>query len=158
MQIYEVEVSFIVEHKPENEDLELEENHPKFDQYDGVLHLGEECLADALLAAMDHLDKNLGEGSYNITSVKELDGVDVLNWPGEEEECTCPACRAKTCAKEDILSFTCVHCFEEIQLADGDWKIANCPNCGADIGRDKIISIGNGKYMMVDLDNKEDKK
>jgi predicted RNA-binding Zn-ribbon protein involved in translation (DUF1610 family) len=138
MQIYEVNVSFWVEH-------EDEENEKHTDQIDATFHLGCECLEDALLNAMEHLDENLGENEYRLTSVKELDGVSVINWPGEDEPCDCPICSADTCAAEDLLQFTCINCGEPVRLADGTWDSVPCPHCGKLIGRDKIISVEIGR-------------
>ena len=148
VKIYTVKIKFdfIPPPRLDEEGVEIEED---IQVIEGDFQVGADSLPEAMEAAFEHLDANMGETEYEMVSLSLVENMGIVNWPGEGGECNCPICKANTCAVEDLLVFTCSHCEEEVRLSDGEWNECPCPFCGIIIGRDQIISIGKGKYMMI---------
>jgi hypothetical protein len=128
------------------------------ERVDGGFDLGSVSLPDAYLEAAEYLDEAIGEEEYEVTSISEREDIQIINWPGDNEECQCDSCRTERAAPEDRITFKCIKCGYDITIVD-DFKMIKCPNCRKEISRDRIIGSGTN-YLMLDIDgdNKEDKK
>jgi predicted RNA-binding Zn-ribbon protein involved in translation (DUF1610 family) len=160
LKIYDIEYSFdkkIEYEKPEGMlDGELGEIEDEWEYIDAHMQIGGEDFHEAVFEATDMLDQALGEGEYTILAVQEVAGVDILNWPGENEPCSCPQCRADRMADEDVMHFNCPKCNHAIKAAPGDWEGLNCPNCGEEILHDNIIDLGKNKYKVIKIKEKKE--
>jgi len=115
-----------------------------------VIHVGAEDFFDATRIAMEILSEFFeSEEDYEIRSVKEMYGINVVNWAGENEPCDCPYCKAERMADEDLMHFDCPICKNIVKVADGEWEDIQCRECGTTIQRDRIIDIGRGKYKVI---------
>jgi hypothetical protein len=120
---------------------------------DGKFEIGAGNLAQALLNSIEYLDKNIGKDNYNISSVSVCEDINIINWPGENEECQCVYCRTERAADEDKLIFSCNKCGCEIKIIDGGWDEISCPHCNEEIHRDRIIG-SNGNYLIINIGDK----
>jgi len=155
MRIYEIKYRCFVEFSEEElEELDLQEGamHEMQDSF----HLGADCLPDALVAGMEYLDETIGEGEWDLIHTKELDGVNVINWPNESTECDCVFCKAQKeeTSLEDTLQFQCGCGFDIRVMAEG-WENIKCPSCRKEIARDMVKGI-LGHYFLIDSSNKEE--
>lgn len=147
LQIYQIDYSFFVDMRNEEEKSILE-SKPRIQQVSMEIHFGADNIAEALEEAIEFLNKNLEEENFTIDSVTAMEGVDVVNWPGEDGECDCPFCRAERIPDEDTLKFEC-SCGSNIKVAD-DWDEIHCRNCHRTIYRDRVIG-SNGNYTLIDI-------
>jgi hypothetical protein len=135
---------------------ELPEEESHWETINDHIQIGGEDFHEAVFEATDILDDAFGEDAYTMLAVQEVAGVDILNWPGENEPCSCPQCRADRMADEDVMHFNCPKCNHAIKAAPGDWEGLNCPNCGEGILHDNIIDLGKNKYKVIKIkENKE---
>ena len=120
---------------------------------DGHFDIGSDSLANAFLEGSEYLDNAVGEDDYEITGVVEREDINVVNWPGDNEDCQCDSCRTERAAPEDRISFSCSCGYDIIIITD--FKDFQCPNCKKVISRDRVIG-SNGNYVLLNID-KEDK-
>lgn len=120
----------------------------------GHFDLGTDTLPDAYLEAAEYLDNAVGEDEYEITGIVEREDVQIINWPGDNEDCQCDSCRTERAADEDKISFDCI-CGHRITIIN-DFKEIICPSCRKIIMRDRVIGSGTS-YLLLNID-KEDKK
>ena len=114
----------------------------------GEFFIGSNKLTEAYLLAEEYIQKvypDLEEDDYDIIAVNEIENLNVINWPEEEE--FCPFCEADTAPPEDVLEFDCIDCQTSIRVVDG-WDTIDCPQCSYEIHRDRIVG-SNGKYLMI---------
>jgi len=163
LKLWEIEYTFeyIKEVSKENiddefNDVKTEENNISY--ITTKLHLGASDITDAMIMALEICDKNMDEHNikYEINAVREVFGVDILNWPGEGEPCNCPYCRAERMADEDLMHFECFSCKTELKVSDGGWESILCTACGEEIFRDGLLDIGNGRFKTIKVSNKEE--
>ena len=157
MNIYTVNFYFVVNVDEEgniieNED-DIDENNSHLGKAEGKFGIGSNNIENALLQAIDYLNENVGEDEWYISSIAEIDELNVVNWPGENDDCQCVACRTERAAPEDKITFEC-YCGLGITIVN-DFNEFVCPNCGKEILRDRIIG-SNGNYVLMKID-KENK-
>lgn len=128
---------------PEEESKDLK---PHYHEIEANVHLGADCISDALQLAEEFLEEMMEGREFYISSVTAMQGVDVVNWPGESE-CDCSFCKALRSADEDVMIFDC-SCGYQIRVMD-DWKEIPCPSCRRKILRENVISA-NGLYLLID--------
>lgn len=116
----------------------------------GEFHVGAYSLPKAFLEASKYLDEHIGEDEYEITTIKEKDKINIINWPNDGDDCQCLACRTERAAAEDRIRFTCKGCGADLIVVD-DWQEIQCPSCGIPILRDRLIGK-NGQFVMMDID------
>ena len=132
------------------------------DEYDQELvnlglQIGAEDFFEASVIAEEILDNRLGEGNYEFTGCVEMQDVNVVNWPGEEESCNCPFCRADRMNIEDVMFFNCPKCGKEIKIAPNGWDAINCTECKEEIAFSSIIGLGGNQYQVLKLtENKKE--
>lgn len=100
-------------------------------------------------------DYEIFPDGYEIVGVVEIQGLNILNWPGEGEPCDCPQCKAKLMADEDVMVFNCPDCQEEIKVPIDGWELVLCRKCECQILRSGVINLGNNKYTYLKLEDKE---
>ena len=86
----------------------------------------------------------------------EVQGLNILNWPGEGVPCDCPQCRASNMADEDVIKIQCPDCGDELRLPIDEWGLVLCRKCECQILRSGVISLGNNKYTYIKLEDKND--
>ena len=151
MRIYEIKYRCFVE-VSEDERIEYDLEDDAIREVQDCFHLGASNLIDAVSLSLDHLDELFGEDAYDIISTVELPGVNVVNWPGDEET-DCPICKAKDAPPDDTISFLC-SCGKEIKIMNDGWVMARCHDCSREIFRDRIIG-SNGHYILLDIDKEK---
>jgi len=167
IKIYEVEIKYELDDKdkrnaikdnidqfPEFEGVDIEnlssEQLPYFPPIEGTFHVGEYNLFNATLIAQEE-SINIFPDGVELISVKELEEMNLVNWPEED----CPYCDAEDAAPEDIVEFTC-SCGKQQIVADNGWKFLECRDCGKIIDRTHVIG-SNGKYILIDAgENKKE--
>jgi hypothetical protein len=153
LRIYEIKYRTF-EDPTEEEILELGLEDDDIKIIEDTFHLGSYNLVDATSLATDHLDELFQDDDYDIISVAELKGVNIVNWPDQHDgECGCPFCKAENAAPEDVLIFSC-SCDEQIKVMANGWEKIHCPKCYREIAREKVLGT-NGHYFLVDVDKKE---
>ncbi len=130
------------------DDLKPDES-PEFPPLEGTFHVGEYNLLNATVIAQEESERLFSDG-VDIISIKELEEMNLVNWPEDE----CPYCAAEDAAPDYILEFVC-SCGDNIRVADNGWKHIECLKCGKIIDRTHVIG-SNGKYILIDAG--EDKK
>lgn len=161
MKIYEIDYSFEHEYElPEGILPEEVDDEERYEYVSANMFIGAPDFDTAWDWATDMLEQVFppidGISQYELRGVKEIQGMDILNWPGEEDPCNCPFCRAERMADEDLMHFECHNCHHEIKIADGDWEAICCPECGEQIYRDGLLNTGGGKFKVIKVSNKED--
>jgi len=135
------------------------------------MQIGSMDFQSATMEAIDMLDDAFGdeEGEYfyeykvfpegyEILGVVEVQGLNILNWPGEGNPCDCPQCQARDMAEEDVMVFNCPNCGNEIRVPIDSWNLVLCRKCECQILRSGVISLGNNKYTYLKLEEKENKE
>jgi predicted RNA-binding Zn-ribbon protein involved in translation (DUF1610 family) len=155
MNLYEVKFSTIIEVEADDDsDIgSIEGAEPEFEQYEKTdkFHICARWISDAFLDAMKFLDGGIGEGEYEIISISKMEDIFMVNYPEEE----CPFCGVEEAGEDDILKFKC-WCGKDIVVKETGWKEINCPECGKEIPRDRLVgSRGNYILLDIDKDNKE---
>lgn len=160
MKIYEIEFTR-VEKIQIPEDAILPEGIDRDNIHEHVtekIHLGAEYFGEALDLAVEAIEDMFFEGydrediKYDINVVKELEGVDVLNWPGEFDECNCPFCKAERIAEEDVMKVECPNpeCKNILRVADNGWEGISCPECKTEIDRASLCLMGKN-YKVIHI-------
>lgn len=141
MNIYSVKFDYVFE-VPEHDDIPA---HNHVDE--GKVELGAIDLPSAYLEADEFLEQHFDLG-FEIKSIKLLEKVMIVNWPGDGEDCQCPFCRTERAAPEDLITFQC-KCGENYTLVD-DFGSIVCPKCNQTINRQDLIGH-NGNYTFIDI-------
>jgi len=161
LKIYEIGYSFEHEYElPEGVMPEEVDDDERYEYVSANMFIGAPDFDTAWDWATEMLDQVFPPiddiPQYELNGVKEIQGMDILNWP--EEECQCVGCRTERAAEEDKLRFV-HHCGEEISVVYDGWETINCPKCHEEIYRDKIVG-SNGHYIYININggskNKED--
>lgn len=139
----------------QEEDLDKIETGGDEEEISGMFHLGAYNIGQAFLDAHKYLDEHIGEGKYEVTKIKEKKNINIINWPDEDGDCQCVACRTERAAEEDRITFQ-HSCGSSICIIADGWDKIVCPNCQKEILRDRIIG-SNGNYTFLNID-KDDKK
>lgn len=154
MKIWNVEYSVLVDMRKLESDGALDGNEDDQELIDLDLQIGSEDFFEAGIMAEEILNNRFGENNYNITGCSEIPDVDVINWPGEEEPCNCPFCRAERMNPKDIMIFNCPKCEKEIKIAPTGWNSILCENCKEEISFNSIVGLGGNKYKVLKFENK----
>jgi ribosomal protein S27E len=159
LKIYEVD--FVVKEKIEIPDgAELPDDFDRENAralIDHRIHLGGISFYDVLEEAESSIEdaftdeETKEKPDFEITSIKEIPLIDVLNWPGEGSECDCPMCRAERMADEDIMKVECPKCGDITRIADGGWDWIKCHKCETQIERSSLIEAGLSLYKVLNL-------
>ena len=144
ISVYEIKFRTVIEFSMEQDDEDIE-MEPESKVQVGIFHLGCECLTDAVLKAIEFLDGWMEDNEYEIMGVELCDHINLVNFPEEE----CPFCDVEGAAEDDILRFKC-WCGQDIVVKETGWKEIECPECGKEIPRDRLIG-GHGNYILLDI-------
>lgn len=157
MKIYEIEFSGVEKiDVPDNailpEEMDRENLHRHIDE---IIYIGADYLYEALEVATDKIEETFfteQEHDFDIISIKELDGIGILNWPGEGVDCNCPFCTAKRIAEEDVMKVECPNpnCKNILRVADNGWESLLCPECETEINRASICLMGKN-YKVIHI-------
>lgn len=152
MKLFEIQYSYFEEIElPEELEEEFEEGENTQEMIRSMF-VGAESFEEALGIAMQILDEYFDNPEdYKIRATKEMLGIDIINWGMDGKPCDCPFCRAERMADEDLMHFECPICKSKLSVADGGWDDIDCPSCKHPIHRDRIIDIGHGKYMVIEI-------
>jgi hypothetical protein len=145
LRIYQVQYSFEAKF---DEDSELAEYNGEI--FENVLYLGANNIQEATYLATQYggYDKEHGvfkNGYFDITSVIEVKGMNVINWPNEE---VVDPFEIDNVPEDDLIHFTCT-CGKEIICKDY-WETIYCPSCNREVDRQNLVG-NNGKYILVDI-------
>ena len=160
IKVYEVQIRYEID--DENKKDAIKNNIDQFPEFDGVdidalkseelpyfpllegtFHIGEYNLFDATAIAQEE-SNNMFHDGVELVSIKELEEMNIVNWPEDE----CPYCAADDAAPEDVLEFTCT-CGAKIRVADNGWEHIECLSCDKIIDRNRVIG-SNGKYILIE--------
>ena len=125
--------------------VEEEDEDTSTQKLNGRVDVGANNVGSAFVEAMEFLNSEIGEDNWNITSIKEITKMNLINWPGDNDECQCLSCRTERAAPEDTIQFK-HNCGGDIRVVESGWEKITCPNCNKEIFRDRIIG-SNGNYI-----------
>lgn len=160
MYIYEIEFS-IPEKIELPEDIELPDDidRDNLRQYvPHTIHLGGDNFFDVQEEAVDLIEESFyqdipaEEMDYEITGIRQLDGIDILNWPETED----PLVKATHMADEDVMLVECPQCKQVIRIAEDGWDWVVCKKCGTKIFKDELLKFGRN-WVVVKI-GKDDPK
>jgi ribosomal protein L37AE/L43A len=157
MKIWNVGYSVMVDIRKLESNGELEGDEYDQELVNLDLQIGALDFFDASIIAEEILDNRFGEDNYDITGCSEMSDVNIVNWPGEEESCNCPFCRAERMNIEDVMIFNCPKCDKEIKIAPNGWDNIRCIECKEEISFSSIVGLGGNKYKVLKLaENKKE--
>jgi hypothetical protein len=110
-------------------------------RFEGKFHVVCDDLEDAIMDASCFLEESFEDADYELTGVKAVKDVEIVNL---DIECQCAYCRGERLPPDDRLEFACI-CQERLTLAPDGWTIIKCAGCGREIKREDI-NLVNGKY------------
>lgn len=114
---------------------------------EGKLEIGANSVTQALLEADEFIAENVTV-EFEIKSIKLLEKINIVNWPGDGDDCQCARCRTERAAPEDCITFQCT-CGEIYTLID-DFGGIQCKECHKIIRREDLIG-NNGNYTLIDI-------
>jgi hypothetical protein len=124
---------------------------------DEIIYIGADYLYEALEIANDKIEETFfteQEHDFDIISVKELEGMGILNWPGEGNDCDCPFCMAENIAEEDVMKVECPNCHAILRVADNGWESIPCTECKTEITRNSLCLMGKNYKVIHIADSK----
>jgi hypothetical protein len=126
---------------------------------DEKIYIGADYLYEALEIANDKIEEVFfieQEHDFDITGIKELEGIGILNWPGEGGDCDCPFCTAERIAEEDVMKVECPNpkCKNVLRVADNGWEALSCPECKIEITRNSLCLMGKNYKVIHIADSK----
>lgn len=162
MYIYEVEFT-IIEKIELSEDMEMElpdgiDKENLHQHVSRTIYLGGENFFDVQEEAISLIEEVFFEDVpedeiyYDIIGIRQLEGVDVVNWPEQES----PLIRAERLADEDVMLVKCPNdkCDNIIRIAEEGWDWVKCKKCDTQIDKDQLLKLGkNWVVVKIGKDN-----